>query len=192
MKHDSPVVQQKTPTTTPSSSPATIKPVRKAPPPPILGNKTPQASTHGASGDHKQVLSPATVTEVKPIVTSASETQLHQQQEQKQQQQQQQHGRIQHQSPQEEDRIQTQPPLLQQQQQQQPITVKHLSKSSSCGEIVKSQGRRVPPPPPVRDSSLSNEPYDEQSDDKGSTGQEPRQGRVSKPVPKRRTKSVHH
>jgi len=164
VKSDNPIVQQKTPS-------PTIKPARKAPPPPILGNKAPQAATQvngDAIGNNKQVesdlspKSPATFQEVKHTAEKL----------------------------QQEHRIQDHLLPLQQ-QQQQPINGKHLNKSLSCNEIVNSQDRRVPPPPPVRDSSLSVESYDEHGDDKDCSGQDPKQGRVNKPVPKRRTKSIH-
>jgi len=186
-------LQHKTPTVTPSTSPAIKKPVRKAPPPPVLPYKSPQVNGD-TSREHRSE-SPAISKEPKPIVNSTSEAQF--QQRQKHQQPlllQQKGGSSQDHSPlaQEKDSIQDQ----QQQQQQNPAAVKHISKSSSCSEIVNAQGKRVPPPPPVRDSSLTAESFDELGTDKGddttSSSQDPRQSRASKPVPKRRTKSVYH
>ena len=175
--NDNPLAQQKTLTTTPSSSPAIKKPVRKAPPPPLIANKTPQSATQANGdtiGECKQVESdlPPTFKEIKHNIaeTLSHQLQLQQQEEQPL-------------------------PLKQQYQQQKPGNVRCLSKSSSCSEIVNSQGRKGPPLP-VRDSSLSAESYSECNDDKGDArgfgSQDPKQARAGKPVPKRRTKSVHH
>jgi len=176
VKNDNPLAQQKIVTTTPNSSPVIKKPVRKAPPPPVLSNKTSQPATQAngdTSGECKQVESDLPPKSPATFKHKIAETLLHWQQ------------------------VQQQPlPLEQQYQQQQPVNVRCLNKSSSCYEIANSQGRKGPPPPPVRDSSLSAESYDEHNDDKGDdrvfSSQDPKQARASKPVPKRRTKSVHH